>query len=172
MQKDIDSTNQKAAEALKTAVPNSKAATELISLQSKLDLMAVSDESEYYTMSSVDVDRQNSRVAEARKVLSRINNCITRIDEEKKAKPLADAKNALSAVRDQAEGIYNSLDENSLKDADKHYKSDLQALLGTVDGLMQSDDKDAINTVSNSISKLLESIKTSQNAKKTDAEKE
>lgn len=172
MQKDIDSTNQKAAEALKTAVPTSKAATELTSLQSKLDLMSVSDEREYYTMSSVDVDRQNSRVAEARKVLSRINNCITRIDEEKKAKPLADAKNALSAVRDQAEGIYNSLDENSLKDADKHYKSDLQALLGTVDGLMQSDDKDAINTASNSISKLLESIKTSQNAKKTDVEKE
>lgn len=45
-------------------------------------------------------------------------------------------------------------------------------MLGTVDGLMQSDDKDAINTVSNSISKLLESIKTSQNAKKTDVEKE
>lgn len=151
----------KGREEQKTAVPNSTASAEFNNLVSTSNMIAINEDFSR-DISQEECDKQYERLKKLDGYTTKMSTVITRMEDEKRSKPLADAKSALSGLRDSMVSFLAGVSDDSLPSDKKNLKSDLEGLLGQVDTVLQSDDISQVDELTNKLNSKKKEIQDAQ----------
>lgn len=151
----------KGREEQKTAIPDSAASDDFDHLVFSSNMIVINRDYDSI-LSKEECDKQYARLKKLDDYTTKMASTITRMGDEKRSKPLADAKNALTGIRDQMTSFANGLSEGSLPSDKKNLKSDLNNLLGQVDTTLQSGNIDQVNELVNKLNNMRKVIQDAQ----------
>lgn len=154
----------KGREEQKTAVPGSKASADFDHLVISSNMVAVNKDFSR-KMSKDECTKQYDRLKKIDDYTNKMSVAIARMEDEKRSKPLADAKRSLSDVRDKMTSFLSGVSDDSLPSDKKNLKSDMNNLLSQVDTVLQSDDIDQVNELVNDINSKKQEIQDAQEKK-------
>lgn len=151
----------KGREEQKTAIPDSDASAEFDHLVFSSNMIVI--DKDYDSIKSKDeCAKQYDRLKKLDDYTAKMTSVVTRMGDEKRSKPLADAKSTLSGIRDQITSFASGLSEDSLPSDKKNLKSDLNNLLGKVDTTLQSGNIDQVNELANKLNSMKKTIQDAQ----------
>lgn len=156
----------KGREEQKTAIPDSAASDNFNQLVFFSNMIVI-DRDYDSILSKEECDKQYARLKKLDDYTTKMASTITRMGDEKRSKPLADAKNALAGIRDQMTSFVSGLSEDSLPSDKKNLKSGLNNLLGQVDTVLQSGNIDQVNELANKLNNTKKAIQDAQYRKAT-----
>lgn len=151
----------KGREEQKTAIPGSAASDDFDHLVFSSNMIVI-DRDYDSILSKEECDKQYARLKKLDDYTTKMASVITRMGDEKRSKPLADAKDALTGIRDQMTSFADGLSEDSLPSDKKNLKSDLNNLLGRVDTTLQSGSIDQVNELANKLNNMKKAIQDAQ----------
>lgn len=151
----------KGREAQKTAIPDSEASTEFNSLVSSSNMVAINKDFSS-DISEEECTKQYERLKKLDSYTDKMSTVITRMEDEKRSKPLADAKASLTGIQKQLTTFLAGLSDDSLPSDKQSLKSDLNNLLGQVDTALQSDNITKVDELINKLNSKKKEIQDAQ----------
>ena len=151
----------KGREAQKTAIPDSEASAEFNSLVSTSNMIAINEDFSR-DISQGECDKQYERLKKLDGYTTKMSTVITRMEDEKRSKPLADAKSALSGIKDSMTSFLAGVSDDSLPSDKENLKQDMQGLLNQVDTALQSDDISQVDELTNKLNSKKKEIQDAQ----------
>lgn len=151
----------KGREEQKTAIPNSTASAEFNDLVSTSNMVAINKDFSR-DISQGECDKQYERLKKLDSYTNKMSTVITRMEDEKRSKPLADAKSALSGIKDSMASYLAGVSDDSLPSDKKNLKSDMSSLLSQVDTVLQSDDIAQVDELANKLNSKKKEIQDAQ----------